>query len=309
MVLHKNINDHTKNRIFKHRQIYSDIHIFLFRQNFLDIKLKIENQNIIIDWYHKNTHSGRYLSYYSNHPICHKIGTIYSLIDRAMLLSHPKYQEKNITLVINTLIENGYPLDFIFKYTHVRIKKLIATKLKFNHGAVVGRDEKEKSNRFIAVPYIKNLSEFVCNSFRGTEFAAGYKCFNRLNRFIKVHKDITPTECNNNVIYKIHCKDCTASYVGQTKRQLKTRIHEHKINIRQHTSNQSVVSQHITDYKHNMDWDNVKILDHETNYYKRLIAETIHIKQQKNSLNAMDDTEYLDRSYFPLLESIGNTET
>src|SRR5580765_6856036 len=117
--------------------------------------------------------------------------------------------------------------------------------------------------------------------FEETEFAAGFKCFNRLNKFIKVHKDITPTECNNNVIYKIHCKDCTASYVGQTKRQLKTRIHEHKINIRQHTSNQSVVSQHITEYKHNIDWDNVKILDHETNYYKRLIAETIHIKKQK----------------------------
>jgi len=29
-------------------------------------------------------------------------------------------------------------------------------------------------------------------------------------------------------VYKINCNDCSASYVGQTKRQLGTRINEHR---------------------------------------------------------------------------------
>ena len=32
----------------------------------------------------------------------------------------------------------------------------------------------------------------------------------------------------NGLVYKNKCKDCEASYVGQTKRQLGTRIKEHK---------------------------------------------------------------------------------
>ncbi|EFN68160.1 hypothetical protein EAG_12640, partial [Camponotus floridanus] len=61
----------------------------------------------------------------------------------------------------------------------------------------------------------------------------GYKCFNRLTKFIKAHKDKTPSHHNNNIIYQIQCKDCDATYVGQTKRQLKTRIKEHKNNFYQ----------------------------------------------------------------------------
>jgi len=44
--------------------------------SFLDITLKIKNNRIIIDWFHKITFSGQYLSFYSNHPTSHKIGII-----------------------------------------------------------------------------------------------------------------------------------------------------------------------------------------------------------------------------------------
>ena len=32
---------------------------------------------------------------------------------------------------------------------------------------------------------------------------------------------------SQNVVHKISCCDCDISYVGQTERQLKTRVHEH----------------------------------------------------------------------------------
>jgi len=41
----------------------------------------------------------------------------------------------------------------------------------------------------------------------------GYRVLNNLGRFIKVHKDANDLLTNNNVVYKISCKDCNASYV------------------------------------------------------------------------------------------------
>ena len=47
----------------------------------------------------------------------------------------------------------------------------------------------------------------------------GYRCLNKLNKFIKVHKDKNQHDKNNNVIYKVKpYNNCDASYVSQTKR-------------------------------------------------------------------------------------------
>ncbi|KYN33415.1 hypothetical protein ALC56_12127, partial [Trachymyrmex septentrionalis] len=74
-----------------------------------------------------------------------------------------------------------------------------------------------------------------------------------------------------------------ASYVGQTGRQLKTRITEHRNHIRYNTSVRSVITELQDD--RDFQWDNVKILNEEPCYKKRLISEMLNIKKQKNSLN------------------------
>jgi len=55
-----------------------------------------------------------------------------------------------------------------------------------------------------------------------------------------------------------------------------------------------------------LDWEKVSILDFEKNYRKRNISEMIHIKEQKNSLNLMKDTELLVNSYFNISMIYGN---
>jgi len=48
-----------------------------------------------------------------------------------------------------------------------------------------------------------------------------YHSLNKLNKFIKVQKDPLSNLQKKNVVYKICCNDCDASYVGQTGRLLK----------------------------------------------------------------------------------------
>ena len=62
---------------------------------------------------------------------------------------------------------------------------------------------------------------------------------NKLDKFIK--RLVLKKEGNSNVTYKINCQDYDSSYVGQTKRKLKTRIKEHKADINKNFNLLSVV--------------------------------------------------------------------
>jgi len=105
----------------------------------------------------------------------------------------------------------------------------------------------------------------------------GYRILNKLTCFIKRHKDKNSFEDNTNVVHKLLCNSCNASYVGQTKRKVKTRINEHMKNIKVDESKHSVITKHILESNHTFDWQNVKIMDFETNYYKRLISDMIYV--------------------------------
>jgi len=77
-----------------------------------------------------------------------------------------------------------------------------------------------------------------------------YRSLNKVESLIKVHKDRLPSNSNKNVVYKIQCRDCDATYVGQTDRLLTTRINEHKNYINRKTSCQSVITQHRLEHSH-----------------------------------------------------------
>lgn len=64
--------------------------------NFLDVTIISQDNHLKFDWYYKPTYSGRYLHFTSQHPVCHKRGVVYSLIDRMFLLSQDLRSMKKI---------------------------------------------------------------------------------------------------------------------------------------------------------------------------------------------------------------------
>lgn len=51
------------------------------------------------------------------------------MTDRAMMLSELKFQQKNIELIINTLLRNDYPVEFLFETISKRLKFLFAKRI------------------------------------------------------------------------------------------------------------------------------------------------------------------------------------
>ncbi|KYN15805.1 hypothetical protein ALC57_11960 [Trachymyrmex cornetzi] len=118
-----------------------------------------------------------------------------------------------------------------------------------------------------------------------------------------LNNDVLPKFDNKNVLYKLFCKDCDATYVGQTYRKLSTRISEHRRHINWNTNSHSVITDHRIEFSHDFDWENVRIFDKEKFLKKRLISEMAFIQMQNNGLNLRSDTEGLHYTYAAMLES------
>jgi len=201
------------------------------------------------------------------------------------MLSHPEFHKKNLDFIIKILMDNGYSFDLIFSTIRRRLF------LRFN------QPKKQKHNQinnvhifpreiYFTIPYISSIAKKFIQYFKNISFCKlAFTCYNKLNKFIKVHTDPLPVASRPNVVYKINCQNCDALYVGQTKRILNTRISEHRNHIRRNSLQTSVITDHHLEFNHEFDWDNVEMLDEEINCNKRLISEMIHIKKQRQSLN------------------------
>ena len=80
----------------------------------------------------------------------------------------------------------------------------------------------------------------------------------------KKAKDQTEKIQNKYVVYKIDCKNCDKTYVGQKKRLLETKVNEKQKNQNYNEKYHNIISKHIEENNgHNIDWENVNILHKE----------------------------------------------
>ena len=122
--------------------------------NFLDLNIQVINNKIKTNWYRKPICSGHYIIFFSNHCLLYKIGIIYSLNDRAILLSDKEFHINNLNCVRSTLLKNGYPLELLNKNIFERYKKLIANLHKTNQVCEIYDADFRESRKVTNFSYI-----------------------------------------------------------------------------------------------------------------------------------------------------------
>ena len=73
-------------------------------------------------------------------------------------------------------------------------------------------------------------------------------------------KNSIPLEYRKAIIYKISCKGCPQSYVGQSGRSLSQRMKEHKRAVSQGDCNASALAEHSLTSGQEIDWEDTSIL-------------------------------------------------
>ena len=91
-------------------------------------------------------------------------------------------------------------------------------------------------------------------------------------------------------VYKIPCKNCDKTYIGETGRALGVWLQEHRQEVTQRdvkaytrstsksAATESAVTDHAISLNRVIDWDRAKVIDRESNRMDCWIREAIHIR-------------------------------
>ena len=86
----------------------------------------------------------------------------------------------------------------------------------------------------------------------------------------------TKTDSEKSVIYEVPCTGCYKTYVGETGRGVKTRVREHKSDVKFHRTSNAIVV-HIDECQHLPKWEETRLLEKNMTKRKRKILEAAHI--------------------------------
>jgi hypothetical protein len=142
--------------------------------------------------------------------------------------------------------------------------------------------------RYIVLPYVNRkaddfankLKSLVKENYSQVDFNVAFKAPNTISNFFPFKDKITNQIDKSLVVYKIKCATCNVEYIGKTERILGIRLNEHQ------KLENSACKQHLNDNPgHQLDYNNVEILDTASNNDKIRIKELLHILKRKPAMN------------------------
>ncbi|BHF83967.1 hypothetical protein SprV_0902711600 [Sparganum proliferum] len=209
--------------------------------------------------YRKATNTSRILSFLSNHPLSHKrccVRTLYRRVETHC--TEPADKKAEVQFLRKLFTANGYPGNFVEKCRR----------------ETRGRQPKEqpKPKCWRAVPYIAGVSEEFARLMSEFGIGVAHRPEATIRRQLMHPKDPIPINQKSGVIYRIDCSCGQANYVGETGKQVRTRLHEHELAVRR-KDKLALVAAHASTPGHGFDFQCVRILGQSDDRVARLLQE------------------------------------
>jgi hypothetical protein len=224
------------------------------------------------------------LDFNSYNPTSHKRAVVKSLLDRSNKICAGPNKVEEDCYIRESLLLNNYPIDFI--------------KPKQRNRRITEEDGIQPLVKRVAAPYIKNITEKINRYLKPYNIQMAPKPTVTLKSKLCKLKDRREVLESKEVVYEVNCLECEASYYGETGRQLGKRVDEHQNNV-QKKNNTSLIYQHVKDFGHKINFDDVKIVDRASNVKERRFLEAMHTKSSTRAYNRSID---IPTQYIPIVK-------
>ena len=142
------------------------------------------------------------------------------------------------------------------------------------------KDQREKSRPFLCIPKFEKV-DIVARYLEKAGFRVVIGTGEKSGDILNGKSEKTGQE--NSIVYRIPCAVCPKQYVGETGRGLKTRISEHRRDLRNHNLSNAMVI-HADKAGHLPRWEHAEILEKGMKKSVRKALEAAHIKT-RDTLN------------------------
>lgn len=195
-------------------------------------------------------------------------------------------------------MENEYDEIFVDEIIQRRLEILEKRQNSSdNNNNTYNQNHQFAYKNILVLPYVKNLSEQLKRYFKKLNIRTVFKGSNNISGLFSKIKDSDEPLNRSNLIYEIPCKTCNKKYIGQMEQLLKNRIAGHKC-----PTNSTALRDHMLEFDHAFDYENVKILEYEKTTFKREFKEMIQIAKNKECVNKRTDVNNLSRIYRNILD-------
>ncbi|BHF62102.1 hypothetical protein SprV_0100508300 [Sparganum proliferum] len=221
--------------------------------------------------FRKATNTMQVLNFNSNHPISHKRSCVRTLYRRVEThCSEPEDKIAELQYLRRVFKANGYPRNLVNRCIRKRDERPNRTDTKV----------------WRALPYVKNVSEAVGRLLAPLGIGVAHRPEATIRRQLMRPKDPLPRQETSGVVYRIWCSCGQSNYVGETGRQLHTRMAEHAAAVRRNDAS-SQVAAHSTGSGHTFKFDEAEILARGDNRVSRELLESWFTGPQ--SINKCND--------------------
>ena len=179
---------------------------------FMDVRVHRILGTIKTGVYRKPTHTGKYLSFSSNHPDSAKRSVVSALLRRAEYISLGETEKQlEIRQVQDELSANGYPSRFIRKV----LKKTTQNteRKEDNH------KKKPSTEATASIPYVRGVSEQISRILARLQISTVMKPTKWKWSLMHNAKDTIPPQEDQGVVYALGCTGCSKVYMGKLTEQ------------------------------------------------------------------------------------------
>jgi hypothetical protein len=219
------------------------------------------------------------------------MAVVNTLVSRAIAICEPGNLRKEKKHLLSTLERNGYSREVTERTfrRHLRNKKSTPEE---------SASELDLDRPTALLPYAKGTTDKVGRILRRHNIRTIFAPPRKIGQTLRPVKDRIRNE--NPGVYKVPCEDCEALYIGETKRQVRTRLREHETACRLSQPDKSALAEHHLVTGHRIDFGGAKTIAVEDRWWRRKIREAIEIEKEPRVLNR-DSGAPLSRSWIPAI--------